>query len=427
MKTTTARKLKIFTPLSLFSLIIFFVSLHDGIISYISPIILNNKYNDSFIVGLILAVSSTFGILFNFLIAKFFPKKDYRFFILWMLVFALLTPLFYLLLPEKLIPFILIMIVWSIYYEFRNYSKYNFVDEFLPPQKNTEAWWIMSVFQSVAYMIGPILAFLLIRKSINSALICSVVIVIMSCITYVAFVKNYAKKKKGRGDYEIRSFFKGIKIINIIAKRIWPLVLFTCALTLLDVSFWTIGVLYSEKLRAQTEIGGLFMTMYTLPFIFTGPIISKIHEPLGKKRTAFLTAILAGLGLIGLGLSKNVYLTLAIVLITATFSDIAFVLIYATFEDYVTRLDGEGNNLVSIEQIAQNFAYAAGPVFLGYISRNGDFGLSFKITGFILIAFSLLALISVPRKIKMPHKQIAEELKKGFTELKKDLNIEQKW
>ena len=137
-----------------------------------------------------------------------------------------------------------------------------------------------------------------------------------------------------------------------------------------------------------------------------------------------MTAILAGLGLIGLGLSKNVYLTLAIVLITATFSDIAFVLIYATFEDYVTRLDGEGNNLVSIEQIAQNFAYAAGPVFLGYISRNGDFGLSFKITGFILIAFSLLALISVPRKIKMPHKQIAEELKKGFTELKKDLNIE---
>ena len=196
MKILTAQKLKIFTPLSIFSLIIFFVSLHDGIISYITPIILNNKYNDSFIVGSIISISSFFGIFFNFLIAKFFPKKDYRFFISRMNFFAFITPLSYLILPRKLIPFALIMITWSIYYEFRNYAKYNFVEEFLPPQKNTDAWSVMSVFQSLAYSLGPILAFLLMSKSVNSALIGSMIIVIMSGITYIAFEKNHPKRKK---------------------------------------------------------------------------------------------------------------------------------------------------------------------------------------------------------------------------------------
>jgi len=319
VKILTAQKLKIFTPLSIFSLIIFFVSLHDGIISYITPIILNNKYNDSFIVGSIISISSFFGIFFNFLIAKFFPKKDYRFFISRMIFFAFITPLSYLLLPRKLIPFAFIMITWSVYYEFRNYAKYNFVEEFLPPQKNTDAWSIMSVFQSLAYALGPILAFLLMSKSVNSALIGSMIIVIISGITYIAFEKNHSKRRKYQGESQIRSLFKGLKIINIIAKRIWPLVLFTAALTLLDVSFWTVGVLYSEKLRMQTEVGGLFLTMYTLPFISIGPIVSKIHEPLGKKRTAFISAILAGLGLIIFSLLKNVYLILVMVLITATF------------------------------------------------------------------------------------------------------------
>ncbi len=415
VKILTAQKLKIFTPLSIFSLIIFFVSLHDGIISYITPIILNDRYNDSLIVGSIISISSFFGIFFNFLIAKFFPKKDYRFFISRMIFFAFITPLSYLLLPRKLIPFALIMITWSIYYEFRNYAKYNFVEEFLPPQKNTDAWSVMSVFQSLAYSLGPILAFLLMSKSVNSALIGSMIIVIMSGITYIAFEKNHPKRKKYQSEPQIRSLFKGLKIINIIAKRIWPLVLFTAALTLLDVSFWTVGVLYSEKLRMQTEVGGLFLTMYTLPFISISPIVSKIHEPLGKKRTAFISAILAGLGLIIFSLLKNVYLILVMVLITAIFSNIAFILIYATFEDYITRLDGEGNNLVSIGQISQNFAYAVGPIFLGYISRNENFELSFRVTGLILIAFSLLAIVSVPRKIKMPRKQIAAELNKDTT------------
>jgi hypothetical protein len=123
-----------------------------------------------------------------------------------MLLFVLHT-LIYLLL-HKINPFALIMITWSIYYEFRNYAKYNFVEEFLPPQKNTDAWSVMSVFQSLAYSLGPILAFLLMSKSVNSALIGSMIIVIMSGITYIAFEKNHPKRKKYQSESQIRAYLK---------------------------------------------------------------------------------------------------------------------------------------------------------------------------------------------------------------------------
>jgi len=71
-------------------------------------------------------------------------------------------------------------------------------------------------------------------------------------------------------------------------------------------------------------------------------------------------------------------LILVMVLITAIFSNIAFILIYATFEDYITRLDGEGNNLVSIGQNFTKFRLRSRTNILGYISRNENFELSLE-------------------------------------------------
>lgn len=411
MKVLPVLKNTTFSPLVLFSLVVFFVSLNDGIISYITPVILNEKFNDTLVVGSILSISSFFGIFFNLFVAKFFPHKTYKFFVSWMLFFALLTPLSLMLLPKALSFFIFVMIIWSVYYEFRNYSKYDFVNRFLPSKMNAEAWSVMTTFQSTAYMLGPVIAFLLITKSNSSVLQGALVIIFTAVISFLAFLQRFKhKSEKLIHHHGIRSIFKEVKVIHILTRKIWPLALFTIALTLLDVSFWTMGVLYSEKLRAQNEIGGLLLTIYCLPAMVVGFITPKIYGTFGKKRTAFMTGFLAGLSLVLLGVLNNVYLILITVFFASAFSNISFILIYATFEDYVTRLDGEGNNLVSINQISQNFAYAVGPFMLGLIAKGGNFGMSFMVSGVVLIFFALLAIVLVPRKIKMPHKELAKEL-----------------
>jgi len=129
------RKFRLFSPLIFFSVIIFLISLHDGIVSYVTPVILNNRYSNTLLVGSILSISSFFGIFFNIFITKFFPHKGYKFFTFWMLVFALITALILIFIPKYLFPLVVAMITWSVYYEFRNYSKYNFVEKYLPPNK----------------------------------------------------------------------------------------------------------------------------------------------------------------------------------------------------------------------------------------------------------------------------------------------------
>jgi len=234
-------------------------------------------------------------------------------------------------------------------------------------------------------------------------------------LVFTLFAKNFGKKHKIHNEHsEPRGFLKGLKVLHILTKRVWPLVIFSFALTLLDVSFWTTGVLYSEKLKLSSGLlGGLFLTAYCLPAMFVGLITTHISESLGKKKTAFISGIIAGVCLIIVGLSNNIYLTLGMVFITATFADISFILIFATFQDYVTRLDGGGTDLVGINQMTQNLAYASGPIILGLISRNGRLGNSFLLTGVILIMSSIIALSVVPRKIKMPHKILNTLLNKN--------------
>jgi MFS family permease len=412
------KKVKIFSPLLVFSLIVFFISLHDGVISYITPVLLNLTYNNTLLAGSILSISSFFGIFFNIFITKYFSKKSYKFFTFWMIIFAFITTLILMLSPRLLLPFIVAMITWSTYYEFRNYSKYNFVEKFLPSQKNAQAWSTMSIFQSMAYMLGPAIAIYLYSRNPNQPFIASMIIISLASLFFIGFQKIYSKKKIEDGSKEeIRSIFDEVKITHILSKRIWPLVVFSFALTLLDVSFWTIGVLFSEQLRSQNQIGGLFVSIYTSAAIITGIVTPRIYGHLGKKRTAFVAGLIAGILLIFLAAINNVYLILIMVFIISLFSGVAFILTYATFEDYVTRLDGNGYNMISIGQISQNVAYVLGPIFFGLVSKDGNLGHSFIAAGEILIFLSIVALAVVPRKIKMPHKEIAKIIEKVIDEI----------
>jgi len=384
---------------------------------------MNRKYNNALIVGSILSISSFFGIFFNLLTTKFFRKKTYHFFTTRMILFALVTTGILILSPKNLWVFVIDMITWSTYYELRNYAKYDFVERFQPPRKNAESWSILTTFQSIAYMLGPALALVLIKKGITSVLVGSLTAISLTSICFLIFQKIFGKDSSNREkDSDIEGLFSEVKLIHILAKRVWPLVLFTFALTLLDVSMWSVGILYSEQLRLQNEIGGLFITTYGLPAILVGIITPKLYSKFGKKRTAFLFGIASGFLLLLLGVVKNVYLILVIVFSMATCSGVSFILVYATFEDFVTRLDGKGNSMVSILQITQNFAYAFGPIFFGLISQDNNFTSSFIAGGEILIFFSALALLTIPRKIKMPHKEIAEKITRKIEDIGKDIS-----
>lgn len=379
-----------------------------------APVIIQERLNNTFLVGIVLSISSLFGIVLNLTIAQFFPYKDYLFFLGGSLLFALGLPLAFLLLPREILPFIIAMIVWSIYYELRNYSKFDFVHRFLPTEKNTLAWSIMTIFQSTAYMLGPAITVFLVNKQTRLPLYASLTITASTIIVFFVFIGLFKKGNRGvlKLNHRPRTFWKEINVFKILTKRIWALLLFSFTLTLLDVSFWTTGVLYAEKLRAQSRWGGLFLILYCLPTIFIGWIIPHIYQSLGKKRTAIIAGMGAAVSLILLGFIHNIVVILILVVCISIGFDIAMILIAATFEDYITRLDTTRQELVSINELSGNLGYTIGPVLMGFIVYKFSFGASFIFVGVLILITSIYALAVIPRKIRMPHRELDMILKK---------------
>lgn len=388
--------------------------MHDGIMSYMAPVIIEKRLNNTFLVGAVLSVSALFGMFLNFIIAQFFSLKDYTFFMGGALLFALGLPLAFLFLPRELVPFIFAMLIWSVYYELRNYSKYDFVHRFLPNGKNTLAWSVMTMFQSTSYMLGPAITVFLVSKQTNLPLYASLIITSLTVLVFFVFVSFYKKRDEENQNAreKPRSFWKELGVIKVLTKRIWALVIFSFTITLLDVTFWTTGVLYAEKLRLESKWGGMFLILYCLPTIFIGWVIPHLYQSLGKKRTALIAGVGAGISLILLGLSHNIFTILGLVVLVSIGYDIATILICATFEDYITRLDTTRQDLVSINQLSGNLAYTIGPILMGFISQKFSFGASFLFAGILIIIASLYALAVIPRKIKMPHKELAVVLLK---------------
>ncbi len=405
-------KTNIFGPLIVFSLIMFFVSLGDGIMSYVTPIFIEEHLKDPFLVGLVLSVSSFFGIFFDIWVGEKLSLKPYKFFIIGTILIAFLFPLNLLILPKSIASFVLAMFIWSAYYELRNYSKYNFIHKFSSPEHHTLAFSTTSTFQSLAYMAGPAAAVYLIGKTFNFSFYATILAIAIAGIIYLFFLQTFkSSKEKDSTNAKKKSLVKELKVLKVLLHRLWPILLFSFAITILDVSFWTTGILYAEELREASALGGLFMVIYGLPAVFVGvitPMIQKKYENLGKKRISFIGGILCGVSLALIGTTSNVPLILTAVFIASTFYGIISILVEAVFEDYVARLREEGNDLVSANQISINLAYAVGPIILGFISKYFDFGATFIMTGFTIVLSAIIALIVVPRKIKMPQKELAE-------------------
>jgi predicted MFS family arabinose efflux permease len=404
--------------LLIFSLIVFFISTHDGIVSYASPVLLNKYLKDEFIFGIVLSTSSFFGMLMNYYIAKKLPKKRYSFFLDWMFITAFIFPLIIIFLPKEIMFFILAMFAWSVYYEARNYSKYDFVKSHLTKDQHTFSWSVFQIAQGTGYLIGPIFAVYFLNIGLEVPFYATYLFIFLALICYFWLKKHKriniqtdAKPlQNGNCEDAHEQHRNEWKIIKILLKKLGSYVYFVFAITLLDVAVWTIGILYAEELRQTHHLGGLFIVLYNIPGIFVGFIVPKLKLKIGKKRASFITGILAGGLFIFMGINTNIYIVLLSILLTSIFYGVTNILVSAVFEDYVARAEVAGKELIGLNQFALNAAYTAGPILIGLSTKILGFSSTFALVGFFIVLVSTVAALSTPRKIRIPQKEVRGEI-----------------
>lgn len=398
-----------FSPLVIFSLIIFLVSVGDAVMSYLSPIYIEKHVPDSFIMGIVISFSSIVGFLCDLYIPKVFSGKDYDFFSWATLISAILFPISFLLFPPYLPVFLLGMFIWGIYYELLHFSQFHFINRFLPSNQFANGWGVLSAFKSAAYLLGPIIAVFILKQGFALSFSSAIIFFVAGAFGLLVFTRTTVKKHPNvlLAPATKLPISHIIRVWKVLWPKIWPLYTFLFFISIVDSVFWTIGTVLSEELRTTSFIGGLLLPAYSLPALFIPLFTQKIAKPAGKKRAAFITAAISGLLLTPMGFVKSPEALVAVVFGSSIFLSLSFPEIFAAFEDYVKRLGRSGDEMIGLQSSAISLSYIIGPIAGGALADRVGNGLTFTIFGLAIFVVSLLALVIVPRKIRLPEAKLA--------------------
>jgi len=393
-----------------FSAIILMITLGDAIVSYIAPGFIQSQLNNSgTLMGLIIAISSIVGAVSDFFISKWFKRSKFGFFLRLTFIFSFGFPLCFLLFPASVPIFIVAMIFWGIYYELIGFASSQFIVEYTKKDNNALAWGIILAFKSLGYTVGPLIAQLLVNKSDTLPFIVAVVFILIGLFGFGTLQKSKKihPEPKIEKDMPKLSFKNELKIWKVLIIGLWHVLLFTFVLSLIDSTFWTTGTVLSEQLTNKGAPAGILLVLYVVPSLFVGVFAGKISKAIGKKRAAFITALISSILLILAGLSDNVTILLVLIFLSSIFISISWPEISGAFSDYGQRLDGSRNDLIGVSGLTTNIAYIIGPVITGVLSDYIGAQKTFSVIGAITLVISLLMLFVVPKKIRLPQHDIA--------------------
>lgn len=396
-----------------FVIILFWVFVGDAIMSYVSPVLIENYLQSTFWMGIIIGSSSVFGLVCDFIFGKLFEHRSYAFFVKWMFVFTFLFPISFLFFPPLIFFFILAMAAWGIYYEFGRFSQYHFVHTFLKVNEHAQAWGLIESIRSATLVVATLLAPRLLDVNPSVALYGALAAFGMGLFLFFIFIRRHpvhqhpptlgAPTPRPPG----RTVWQEFGIWWTLARKVWPLLLLELALVSMDACIWSVGIVFNEELRDVSWWSGLVLPAYALAGVIMPLLASRASKPFGKKRAALITAVIGGcLFMIG-GVFVPAKWFVVIMFVASMFHMITFPILYATFEDFMSRLSETDNEMVGLEGSVNSLAYVIGPILAGTVATFIGNQATFAVFGAALVLVGVVVALFTPRKIKLPQKELA--------------------
>jgi len=354
------------------SLMFFFYTLFDGLLAYILPIHITNLGFSNTEMGLIIGSSNIFGLIFDFLLAKYITNTHHRRLFLVVYGLCFLYPL--LLWSAKTLPlFMIAMSVWGLYGDLNNFATFDLVSRRAKFDDHSKMFGIFGVFRSLGYLIAPLIAGAIIVKAITFfPFSLALSFIITTFIFYLILVQVSPKKDSPEFDhtpkYRKYNFIREFHLLKNVAKILYPVLFFSIILCVFDAVFWTIGPIFSEGFASFSDFGGLFMAAYTLPVLFVNWFIKPITARFGKKRTALIAFFFGNLFLLPIGFISSPIPIIIFVFISSLVSSIAWPAIEGAYADYITESHAYQKEIEGLNDITANIGYIIGPIFGGFMA-----------------------------------------------------------
>jgi MFS family permease len=391
------------------SLMILFWALFDGIVSFVTPILIENHGYSKTMIGLIIASSSFAGAIFDFLISKLLRNTHYvrLFLILFFLCFSYPLLLWS---ANNIFLFLFCMSVWGLYYDIFNFGLFDFISGNSEKKEHCQNFGIVSIFKSVGYLIAPIIAALLITDQIVSStpLVYSFIFLAIAAIFFI-LLTSYSTRRGFHQGLEVKrksiDWLRELKIWRNVGSILYPVLIFNTMLYIFDSTFWTLGPMFAENFDGIKDFSGLFMTTYTLPMLVTGWFVEPITRKFGKKRTAYFSFLGSSMLLISFGFIKDPYVLLGVSLLSATMGSIAWPAIKGAYVDYITESKKYQGEIEGLNDFTTNIGFVIGPALAGIAADRFGIGAAFSFLGVFNFCLVILLIFITPKHIRVTVKE----------------------
>lgn len=390
------------------SMVLFFVYLGDAILSDWVPAYIQTAVSSSFLMGMIISFSSMVGFLADVVFPQILKGVKTRKLIVMaigaslmfcgVLIWSIPWPWIFL--------FLLAMAIWGVYYEFLSFGKQGFVSENIPATARSGAWAIIGTFQSLAYFLGPIIgSWLTINRSNSEVVLAAAFFVIIGYLFWLISGREKSESVVVE-EAEKLNIWEEIKHWRVLFDHVWPVLTISLMLGVVDATFWTTGTVLSDTLAKNGFWGGMFLPMYTLPMIFMGVVVAKWGIYKGKKKTAEVFLLLAGVLLSLVGWSDKLWFLLLIAFGVGATLSISWPMTDAVYSDIVSRMGREGKHLMGLSSSTISLAYIVGPILVGFVASKVGEIRTFGLVGMLMVVVATVLLLVTPKKLRLPQEEI---------------------
>jgi MFS family permease len=391
------------------SFLLFFWTLYDGLISYLTPILISQYGFSTTKVGLIIATSSVAGAIFDFVLTKLLRHTNYLRLFLILMVICLSYPLL-LWSSRSFLPLVFAMAVWGLYYDLLSFAVFDFTSQTSAKDEHCQNTGIITVFKSLGYLLAPILAGLIVTDTISfTPFAFAYLFLIISLLFYFfAFLSapHHHQSPPSPLSHKRVNLLVELHLWRTLGKILFPVLVFNTLLYLYDATFWTIGPLFSTSFESFRDFGGLFMTLYTLPALFVGWLVEPLTQRFGKKRIAYTFFILGSVFLFAMGFLASPWPILALNFISAIFTSISYVAIKGAYVDYISETQNYQKEIEGLSDFTTNLGYVLGPALAGIIADWVGTGRTFSYLATLNILVVIILFFLTPKSIHIPKSSI---------------------
>ncbi len=397
------------TPLYTVSLMIFFWSIFDGILTYILPLKITEQGFSKTEMGVIIGTSSIAGAIFDLFLSKFVKKPSFRRLYLAMFLLSFVFMIF-LYGANILSTYILAMAVWGFYWDLHNFGNSNFVCKTASATERASSFGVMNIFRALGCLSAPLIAGLVVGGVVTALpFILSGVVLGIAFLFYLVLMAQQPHQKAYESPHHRhtpKGFIEEFLIWRKIGKQLRPVLLLTLLIFISDAFFWTIGPLVAEDPDLFGELSGLFFVAYLLPPLLFGWFVGPISSRFGKKRTALFSFLIGMLIISTLSFVGHPILMLVVIFLAASFISLALPSINGAYADYISETEPLGKEIHTLSDFFYNAGWVMGPILAGLSADTFGNKQSFTILGIACACITLFLIAITPRKIKLKVAQI---------------------